>query len=200
MNYCHSYFTGFIAIALSFSLCGCGVPEPTLISPGVYSIYKRDTAGVFGNPNKMRSDVVSKANSFAATRGMVAAPAGSSFTPMGSGPGQFASFDYKFYLLTPSEYAEMRRKSKRDWESLTPAQRLAYEQREAELSQGAQALALSQESINQAASAQYQDAFLRQQQINAYQQRTQTLNQPVDVNVRGTINHNVNRPGIPLLY
>jgi hypothetical protein len=189
-----------VGIALVISLSGCGIPEPREISPGIYSIYKRDTAGIFGNPNKMQNDVVAKANSFAAAQGRIAAPVAASFTPMGGGPGQFASFDYKFYALTPEEYkeyqkriAEIERKRKRDFESLTPAQRLAYEQREVELSQGAAALALTQQSINQAASAQFQNTLMQQQQINAYQQRTQTMSQPVNVNVRGNINHTLNR-------
>lgn len=186
---------------LAVFLSGCGIPEPTEISPGLYSIYKRDTAGIFGNPRKMQNDVVAKANAFAAARGRIAAPASSSFTPMGSGPAQFATFDYRFYALTPNEYtefqkriAEIERKRRRDFESLTPAQRLAYEQREVELSQGAQALALNQQAINQAASAQFQNTLLQQQQINAYQQRTQALNQPVNVKLNGNINHTF-KPG-----
>jgi hypothetical protein len=185
-----------IVFTALYFLCGCGIPEPTEISPGLYSIYKRDTAGIFGNAHKMQNDVVTKANSFAASRGRIAAPASSSFTPMGSGPGQFATFDYRFYALTPSEYSdfqkrvqEIQRKRKRDWDSLTPAQRFAYEQREMELSQGAQALALTQQSINQAASAQFQNTRLQQQQINAYQQRTRAMNEPVNVNLKGNINH-----------
>jgi len=183
---------------MSLLLCGCGIPEPTKIGPNLYSIYKRDTAGIFGNPQKMQSDVIAKANTFAAQQGKIAAPAGSSFTPMGLGPGQFAAFDYRFFALTPAEYstfqkrlAEIQKKRQRDWESLTPAQRFAYEQREIELVQGAQALALQQQSINQAASAQFQNTLLQQQQINAYQQRTQVLSEPVDVNVGGTLRHNI---------
>jgi hypothetical protein len=189
-----------LILSLTLYLTGCGIPEPTEISPGIYSIYKRDTAGIFGNPQKMQTDVIAKANSFAAARGRFAAPAAVTFTPMGFGPGQFATFDYKFYLLTKEEFsdfqkrlAEAERKRKRDFDSLTPAQRLAFEQRQVELSQGAQALALSQQSLNQAAIAQFQNTILQQQQLNAYQQRTQTLSQPVNVNVNGNINHTFNR-------
>jgi len=187
------FYISILLTGISLLLCGCSISEPIQISPGVYSIYQQDRAGIFGNPSKMRSDVISKANSFAATRGMVAAPIASSFTPMGLGPAQFASFEYRFYILQPTQYAEIQRKIKRDWYALSPAQRLTYEQR-------ARALALAQQSINQAANAQNQDVYIRQQQINAYQQRTQTLNQPFNMNVTGTINHNVNSSGVPLLY
>lgn len=147
----------------------------------------------------MKTDVVAKANAFAAAQGKIATPAGVSFTPMGLGPGQFATFDYRFYVFSPEEYsafqkrlAEIQKKRQRDWNSLTPAQRFAYEQREIELAQGAQSLALQHQGLNQAASAQFQNTLMQQQQINAYQQRTQVLSQPVDVNVRGNINHTLN--------
>jgi hypothetical protein len=101
-------FTAFIAL---FLLCGCGIPEPMEISPGLYSIYKQDTAGIFGNPHKMQNDVVAKAKSFASLRGKIAVVESTSFTPIGSGPAQFASFDYRFYTLTPEEFSEFQRRN-----------------------------------------------------------------------------------------
>ena len=86
-------------------ITGCGIPEPYEVSPGVYAISKQDYAGAFGNAQKMKADVIRKANSFATKQGMVAVPAGSSFTPMGGGPAEFASIDYRFYLMKPSERA-----------------------------------------------------------------------------------------------
>ena len=194
----------------SFFLSGCGISEPIEISPSIYYIHKRDTAGIFGNPRKMQIDVIKKASSFAASRNRIAAPVSYSFTPMGSGPAQFASLDYKFHILTPDEYleyqnriAETERKRARDIESLTPAQRLGYEQRQVELAQGAQALVLMQQSINQAASAQFQNALqsasmqfqnasFQSQQINAYNRRTDMLSRPVDISLKGNINHTFN--------
>jgi hypothetical protein len=42
-----------------------------------------------------------------------------------------------------------------------------------------------------AAISNFQQSMQNQQMINAYQQRTQVLSQPVDVNLNGNINHNL---------
>ena len=77
-------FTYGVVIFCCF-ITGCGIPEPYEVSQGVYSISKQDYAGAFGNAQKMKADVIRKANSFATKQGMVAVPAGLSFTPLGGG-------------------------------------------------------------------------------------------------------------------
>ena len=44
----------------------------------------------------------------------------------------------------------------------------------------------------QAALQNFSDSMQRQQELNAYNARTNALSQPVNVNVNGNINHNIN--------
>lgn len=94
---------------------------------------------------------------------------------------------------------------KRMWDSLTPAQKLDFELRQQELAQQSAILAQQQANMNYQMEAQrraniaaaFQNMsqnLQNQQMINAYNQRTQALSQPVNVNVRGNINHTFN-PG-----
>jgi len=93
---------------------------------------------------------------------------------------------------------------KRMWDSLTPAQKLDFEMRQQQMAQQAAILAQQQANMqyqmeaqrraNIAAAFQNMSQNLQNQQmINAYNQRTQVLSQPVNVNVNGNINHTFNR-------
>lgn len=84
-------------------------------------------------------------------------------------------------------------KRRREWESLTPAQRFNMEMRERELQQQ-QAIIASQnehqlQANRQAAFQNFQTTLQRQQDVNAYNTRTRALAQPVNVNVNGTMYH-----------
>jgi len=93
---------------------------------------------------------------------------------------------------------------KRIWDSLTPAQKLDFEMRQRELAQQ-QAFLIQQQAnmdyqiraqrqANIAAAFQNMSQNLQNQQmINAYNQRTQVLSRPVNVNVNGNINHTFNQ-------
>jgi hypothetical protein len=100
---------------------------------------------------------------------------------------------------------------KRIWDSLTPAQKLDFEMRQRELAQQQAFLAQQQANMDYQIQAQRQaniaaafqnmsQNFQNQQMINAYNQRTQVMSQPVNVNVNGNINHTFNRGYIQPAY
>lgn len=89
--------------------------------------------------------------------------------------------------------AEQKR---RWWASLTPAQRFDLEMREREMQQRQSQIvwqAEQQRQANaQAAFSNLQQNLQRQDEVNAYNERTRALSQPVNVHHSGTINQNVN--------
>ncbi len=81
-------------------LVGCASnPAPVQLSPGTYLISREDKGGIFGNPSALKAAVVSDANTFASSKGMVAIPITTHETP--AYPLHFASFDYQFKLVPP---------------------------------------------------------------------------------------------------
>ncbi len=80
--------------------------------------------------------------------------------------------------------------------SLTPAQRMDLEMRERELQQRQQAIVWQAEQQRQervrAAWQNVSDSMQRQQDLNAYNERTRALSQPRTLNINGNINHNLN--------
>lgn len=110
-----------------------------------------------------------------------------------------------------SEERRLAAERKRIWDSLTPAQKLDFEIRQQELAQQQAFLAQqhanmdyqirAQRQANIAAAFQNMSQNLQNQQmINAYNQRTQVMSQPVNVNVNGNINHTFNRGYTQPLY
>jgi superfamily II RNA helicase len=83
--------------------------------------------------------------------------------------------------------AKEEAKRRRMLASMSPAQRAAYEMQNQQLFLQQQQMAMQQEQFaaaqRQAAWANFSNTMQNQQMINAYNQRTQTLNQPVNVNV-----------------
>jgi hypothetical protein len=92
----------------------------------------------------------------------------------------------------------------RIWNSLTPAQKMDFQLRQQELAQQQANMAFQAESqrrANIAAAFQNMSQNIQNQQmINAYNQRTQVLSQPVNVNVNGNINHTFNPGYVQPLY
>lgn len=85
--------------------------------------------------------------------------------------------------------------------SMSPAQRAAYEIQNQQLFLQQQQMAMQQRQFEaaqqQAAWANLANSLQNQQMINAYNQRTQTLNQPVNVNV---YHHGPSRPFLTPVY
>jgi len=51
----------------------------------------------------MKAKVIRDANAFAASKGKVAIPLAANEVPMGTAPGQFASFEYEFRVVDPAD-------------------------------------------------------------------------------------------------
>ena len=106
---------------------------------------------------------------------------------------------------------ELVAEQKRIWNSLTPAQKLDFTLRKQELENQRALLAQQQDAMAYQADAErrariaaafsnlgngiqqagrdYQNSIQNYQMINAYENRTRALSQPVDVNLNGNINH-----------
>lgn len=62
---------------------------------------RTDKGGVFGNASAMKADVIREANEFAASQGKIAIPISLNDSPMYI--GHFASVDYQFRVVDPSD-------------------------------------------------------------------------------------------------
>ena len=91
-------------------LAGCSNPGIVQLSPDTYMLTKQDHGGIFGNASKLKAEVIQEANTFAASQGKVAIPLATNERPMGSGPAQFASFEYQFRVVDKND-PEVRRTS-----------------------------------------------------------------------------------------
>jgi hypothetical protein len=92
-------FVGFIVATVA----SCANPGIVQLSPDTYMLAKEDHAGIFGSMAKLKSDVISQANAFAARQGKVAIPLASHEKPVGMGPAQWASFEYQFRVVDPND-------------------------------------------------------------------------------------------------
>jgi hypothetical protein len=83
-------------------LAGC-VSNPGVVelSPGTYMLSKIDHGGIFGNEATLQANVINEANAFAKSKGKVALAVSTHLDPMR--PGHFASFQYQFRLVDPSD-------------------------------------------------------------------------------------------------
>jgi hypothetical protein len=117
----------------------------------------------------------------------------------------------KARLAREKEARELIAEQKRLWNSLTPAQKLDFKLRQQELEN--QSAILAQQRANMAyqveserrantaaalahfangiqqAGNNFQNSIQNYQMINAYENRTRVLSQPVNVNLNGNINH-----------
>jgi len=89
-------------------LIGCANPKIVEISPDTYVLFRDDHAGIFGNAGSLRAGVINDANEFAKKKGKIAIPVSSTYTPMGNGPAQWASFEYQFRVVAKSDEEAVR--------------------------------------------------------------------------------------------
>ena len=98
-------------------------------------------------------------------------------------------------LAFQKEQKRLEEQQRRWLASLTPAQRMDLEMRERELQQQQQAFVWQAEQQRQervrAAWQSVSDNIQRQQDLNAYNERTRALSQPRTLNINGNINHNI---------
>jgi len=76
---------------------GCKNPEIIPISQDTYILARADNGGIFGNPAKMKSEVLKEANEFAAQKGKIAIPVTLKEVPIGF--GRKATIEYQFRLV-----------------------------------------------------------------------------------------------------
>ena len=109
-----------------------------------------------------------------------------------------------------AEYKERRRaaaEQKKIWDSLTPAQKIDFSIRMQELENQQAMMAQQQANMERQADAEtrariaslftqmgnnFQQGYQNQQIINAYENRTRVMSEPVDINLKGNINHTYN--------
>ena len=116
------YLASALISVSAFALGGCvGNPGIVQMSPDTYMLSRTDRAGIFGNASAMKADVIREANEFAARKGKVAIPLGSTETPVA--PGRFATFEYQFRVVDKND-PEARRTS------LTPSPDVVVEKTE----------------------------------------------------------------------
>jgi len=86
-------------IAVTALVCGCANPGIIQVSPDTYLLAREAHGGIFQSAAKMKADVITEANEFAASKGKVAVPISAKEVPMGTGPAQWASFEYQFRVV-----------------------------------------------------------------------------------------------------
>ena len=97
-----------IILLLCFVLTACANPGVVEISPDTYVLFRDDHGGIFGNAGALRADVIRDANKFAKSKGKIAVPVSSTYTPIGNGPGQWASFEYQFRVVNKEDEEAVR--------------------------------------------------------------------------------------------
>jgi hypothetical protein len=100
-----------LAFCLSIAtLSGCANPGIVKLSPDTYMLSREAHGGIFASTSALKAGVISDANTFAESQGMVAIPLSSKEKPMGNGPAQWASFEYQFRVVDKND-PEVRRTS-----------------------------------------------------------------------------------------
>ncbi|MDD9197421.1 SHOCT domain-containing protein [Aliivibrio sp. S3MY1] len=97
-----------LVLVFCLVLAGCANPGVVEISPDTYVIFRDDHGGIFGNAGALRAEVIHDANEFAKSKGKVAIPVSSNYTPLGNGPGEWASFEYQFRVVNKSDEEVVR--------------------------------------------------------------------------------------------
>lgn len=97
-----------IILLLCFVLTACANPGVVEISPDTYVLFRDDHKGIFGNAGSLRADVIRDANKFAKSQGKIAIPVSSTYTPLGNGPAQWASFEYQFRVVDKEDEEAVR--------------------------------------------------------------------------------------------
>src|SRR5258708_31649437 len=91
------------ALVAAVVMSGCANPGIVQLSPDTYMRARTDRAGIFGNASAMKAKVIRDANAFAASKGKVAIALAANEVPMGTAPGQFATFEYEFRVVDPND-------------------------------------------------------------------------------------------------
>ena len=91
-------------------LVGCTNPGIVKLSPDTYMLSREAHGGIFASASALKAGVISDANAFAESQSKIAIPISGKEKPMGSGPAQWASFEYQFRVVDKND-PEVRRTS-----------------------------------------------------------------------------------------
>ena len=91
-------------------IVGCANPGIVKLSPDTYMLSREAHGGIFASASALKASVINDANAFAENQGKVAIPLSAKEKPMGSGPAQWASFEYQFRVVEKND-PEVRRTS-----------------------------------------------------------------------------------------
>jgi hypothetical protein len=86
-----------LIIGVALVLGGCATAEIVPVSADTYMISQASSAGVFVSMGKLKTDVIKRANAFAAEKGKVAEQV--SEREYSAYPGRLARFEYRFKLV-----------------------------------------------------------------------------------------------------
>jgi hypothetical protein len=92
------------------AMVGCSNPGIVKLSPDTYMLTREAHGGIFASASALKAGVISDANAFAESQGKVAIPIAAREKPMGSGPAQWAVFEYQFRVVDKND-PEVRRTS-----------------------------------------------------------------------------------------
>ncbi len=93
---------GLIAIILlSAYLFGCATAKPIPMGNDTYMISQTSAGGVFKAMGSLKAEVITHANTFAASKGKVAIPIASKESP--AYPGHMPNFEYQFKLVNKED-------------------------------------------------------------------------------------------------
>jgi len=95
----------FLVVGL---FAGCTNPGIVQVSPDTYLLAREAHGGIFASTTALKAEVIQDANAFAASQGKVAIPISAKEKPMGSGPAQWASFEYQFRVVDKNDPAVRR--------------------------------------------------------------------------------------------
>lgn len=84
-------------LMLALAIAGCATSEIIPMGTDTYMISQTSAGGMFTNMSALKSEVIKRANAFAASKDKVAIPLASHTTP--PGPGQMPNFEYQFRLV-----------------------------------------------------------------------------------------------------
>lgn len=96
-----SKFKPITIIFVSIYLLGCATAKPIPMGNDTYMISQTSAGGIFTSMSSLKTDVITRANEFAASKGKVAVPIASQESP--AYPGHMPNFEYQFRLVNKDD-------------------------------------------------------------------------------------------------
>jgi len=91
----------FVASLLLLAIGGCATAPAVPMGNDTYMISQTSAGGIFRSMSSLKTEVIERANSFAASKGKVAVPIAGKEAP--AYPGHMPSFEYQFRLVDKND-------------------------------------------------------------------------------------------------